>query len=254
MNTHLSTHSLLRLGLPHRDLPQISVIDIHGPVDGDRVGVDVEAREIPNLFVRELFWFDVIWEPQLDQTPFLNGTEHSWVPRLFGNKSSEESVVGLRRFVEAASIDGGGDQVVGSGDGVDVSGQMQIELVHRNDLRVAAARCATFDPEGGTLTRLPNASDDVLVEFGAQSLRKADHRGALAFAKGSGRDARDSDVFAFQPVQAGHGLCHLRLVGAVEVVLVEANLSRQLNDWLASVVPDNFDITANNWNLINIRM
>ena len=53
--------------------------------------------------------------------------------------------------MEHARVNGGGHQVVGGGDGVDVAGEMEIEFFHRDDLAVAAAGRAALDAEGGAL-------------------------------------------------------------------------------------------------------
>ena len=55
-----------------------------------------------------------------------------------GDEASEQSLVGLGGLVEDPSVDGRGHQVVGGRDGVDVSGQVKVELLHRDHLRVAS--------------------------------------------------------------------------------------------------------------------
>ena len=42
-----------------------------------------------------------------------------------------QGLVAQAGFVEPAGVDGGGHQVVSNGDGVDVAGQVEVELVHR---------------------------------------------------------------------------------------------------------------------------
>jgi hypothetical protein len=46
-------------------------------------------------------------------------------------------------------IDEGRCQVVRGADGVDVAGQVQVEVLHGYDLGVASAGCAALDPEDG---------------------------------------------------------------------------------------------------------
>jgi hypothetical protein len=70
-----------------------------------------------------------------------------------------------------------------------LTGQMQVELLHGNDLAVAAAGCATLDAKGWALRRLADAGEGDLAEVGAKGLREADGGRRLALAEGRGRDA-----------------------------------------------------------------
>ncbi len=51
------------------------------------------------------------------------------------------------------------EQVVGERDRVDVAGQVEVEVLHRNDLRIAAARRAALDAEHRPERRLPDGRD-----------------------------------------------------------------------------------------------
>ena len=51
-----------------------------------------------------------------------------------GHEPVVESGVGLRQLVEASRVDLSGEEVVGGSDGVDVTSQMQVELIHWNHL------------------------------------------------------------------------------------------------------------------------
>ena len=46
-------------------------------------------------------------------------------------------------------IDHRGEQIVGRGDRVEIAGEMQIDLIHRHDLRITATRRAAFHAEAG---------------------------------------------------------------------------------------------------------
>ena len=52
-----------------------------------------------------------------------------------------------RVLVVEAVVDERAGQVVGRADGVDVAGQVEVEVLHRDDLAVAAAGGAALDPE-----------------------------------------------------------------------------------------------------------
>jgi hypothetical protein len=53
---------------------------------------------------------------------------------------------------------------------------MQVELVHRDNLRVSSAGGSSLDAESRTLRRLTNASVGSLAEVGAESLSETDGR------------------------------------------------------------------------------
>ena len=59
--------------------------------------------------------------------------------------------------VEDVGVDQRGEQVRGGGDRVDVAGEVEIQVLHRRDLRPAGARAATLDPEDGAHRRLAEA-------------------------------------------------------------------------------------------------
>ena len=61
-------------------------------------------------------------------------------------------------------------QVVGSGDGMDVTGQVQVEILHRDDLRVPAAGGTTFNAESWSLRRLADHCHDTFAEMCAEGL------------------------------------------------------------------------------------
>ena len=44
-------------------------------------------------------------------------------------------------------VNHGGQQVVGGADGVDITGEMQVDVLHRHDLCIAAAGCAALNAE-----------------------------------------------------------------------------------------------------------
>ena len=138
------------------------------------------------------------------------------------------------RFVEHARVDRRGEQIIGSDDGVDVAGQVEIELLHRNDLAVAAARRAAFDPERRTLAGLANAGENLLAEMRSQRLAEPDRGGGFAFAKRRRRDRGHHDVLAvghvLQPV--ANRQVHLGFGLAVELQFVGKNacFGRDLRD------------------------
>ena len=64
-----------------------------------------------------------------------------------------------------------GEQVVRRGDGVEVAGEVQVDLVHRDHLRVAAAGRAALHPEHRPERRLADADHDLLARAGGAPAR-----------------------------------------------------------------------------------
>jgi hypothetical protein len=63
-------------------------------------------------------------------------------------------------------VDVRGDEVVGRRHGVDVARQVEVELLHRDDLAVAAAGGAALDAEERAHGGLAEAREDLLAELG----------------------------------------------------------------------------------------
>jgi hypothetical protein len=84
------------------------------------------------------------------------------------------------------------------GDRVRVTGQVQIHLLHRHDLRPAAAGCATLDSEHRAHRRLPDRHDRPLPDL-PERLAKPDRGRSLALAQRRRRDCRDDHVLAARP-------------------------------------------------------
>ena len=89
----------------------------------------------------------------------------------------------------------GGQQVVGRADGVEIAGEVQIDVFHGHDLGVAAAGRAALDAEDGPERRLAQRHHHVLADL-AQAVGQADRGRRLAFAGGRGRDGRDQHELA----------------------------------------------------------
>ncbi len=63
--------------------------------------------------------------------------------------------------VHEVAVDHGREQVVGRADGVDVAGEVQVEVLHREQLRVAAAGRAALDAEDRAERRLAEGEHGV---------------------------------------------------------------------------------------------
>src|SRR6185369_10766044 len=92
-------------------------------------------------------------------------------------------------------VDERGGQVVRGPDRVDVARQVEVEVLHRDDLAAAAARGAALDAEHGPEARLADAHRRLLADA-VQALGEPDRRRGLALAEGCRADGRDEDVLA----------------------------------------------------------
>ena len=100
-------------------------------------------------------------------------------------------------------VDHCGKQVVCCGDGVEIAGQVQVQLLHGNDLGVAAACCAALDAEGRAHCGLTQ-SQDCLAAGLCKALCEGDGGCGLTFTERGGGDCGNHDVLG--AALAG-GLC-----------------------------------------------
>ena len=124
--------------------------------------------------------------------------------------------------VHDVAVDHGGEQVVGRADGVDVAGEVQVEVLHREELRVAAAGGAALDAEDRAEGGLTQGQHGVHADR-VHALREADGRDRLALAqrrRGDGRHVDDLAVgLVLEAVEHGH-VVDLGLVATVQLQLV----------------------------------
>ena len=124
-------------------------------------------------------------------------------------------------------------QVVGGADGMNIAGQMQVEVFHRHDLGISAARRAALDPEGRAHAGLPDAGEGLFPEL-VQGLGQADGGGGLPLAQRGGGDGGDVDIvpvgLVLQPVP--HIEMDLGFSAAIvfEVVFGETDAGRDLTN------------------------
>lgn len=97
--------------------------------------------------------------------------------------------------MEDTSLNSSSQQVVGSSDGVDITSQVQVELVHGNDLRVTTASGATLDTESRTLTGLTDVGKGDSANVGTKSLSQAHGGGRLTLSERSGGNTSNNNVF-----------------------------------------------------------
>ena len=114
------------------------------------------------------------------------------------------------------------EQIVRGRDGVEIAGEMEIDVVHGADLRTATARRAALHAEAWTKRGLAQA-EHRLAAGAVQRIGQAHGRSGLAFTRRRRVDRRDEDQLAArflgQTVEV-----ELGLVAAIgfERVLVQA--------------------------------
>ncbi len=127
-------------------------------------------------------------------------------------------------------VDQGREQVVGRGDGVEVAVEVQVDLVHRHDLGVAAAGRAALGAETGSEARLPQGQGGPLAEP-VESVRQAEGGGGLALAGGGRIDGGDQDQPSVRAAGPGVGidLGHGAAMG-FDLGLAQPELAGDLHD------------------------
>ena len=128
-------------------------------------------------------------------------------------------------------------QVVGRRDGVEVAGQVQVELLHRDDLAVATAGGAALDAERRAHRGLAQADHRLAADAGHR-LAETDGGGRLALAERRRRDRRDDDVLGQRAVgelvdRLQPDLRQARPV-RLQQVLTDAELGGDLGQWLVA--------------------
>lgn len=78
----------------------------------------------------------------------------------------------------------------------ELTSQVQVELVHRDNLRVTSSSSSTFDTESRTLRRLTNASVSGFTEVSAESLSESDRSSRFSFSERSRSDTGNDDVLS----------------------------------------------------------
>ena len=79
-------------------------------------------------------------------------------------------------------VEHGGQQVVGSTDGMEVAGKVQVDILHGDDLSPAAAGSAALNAKDGAERRLAQGHG-ALDAATAQAVGQTDGRGGLALAR-----------------------------------------------------------------------
>jgi len=189
---------LFRTGA-HRHAAQEAVGGVQHALPGDGFRVNIQPAQSFALLGRQVV------RVGLGDAQFLQPTHHparevTYALLVGGQQAVEHLLIGGFGFVQHAHINRRRQQVVGSRDGVDVAGQVQVEVFHRDHLRVAAAGCPALDAKGGTLRRLADAGDGAVAAVRPQRLRQAHRGGRLALAQRCGGDGGHVDILAVRRI------------------------------------------------------
>ena len=120
-------------------------------------------------------------------------------------------------------VEHGGEQVVRRTDGVEVSGEVQVDVLHRHHLGVAAAGGAALDAKDGAEARLAQGEHGVLAHA-VEGVGQAHRGGGLALAGRRGVDGGHEDELGAARLVGDLGDVDLGHVVAVrhELVVGEA--------------------------------
>ncbi len=88
-----------------------------------------------------------------------------------------------------------GEQVVCRRNGMEIAGEVQVDVLHRHDLRITAAGGAAFDAERRAERRLADAQHCFFADV-IERIGQAHGRRGLAFARRSRVDGGDQDQLA----------------------------------------------------------
>ena len=114
-------------------------------------------------------------------------------------------------------VDHRGKQIICRTDGVEVAGEVQIDVLHRDYLSISTACGAALDTEHGAERRLTQGDNGLLTDL-AQTVGETYCRGGLAFTGGSGVDGSDEYELSVRMI------CHVAQQGIVDLGLVIAVL------------------------------
>ena len=130
-------------------------------------------------------------------------------------------------------IQHGRQQIVGRADGMKIAGKMQIDVLHGDHLRVAAAGRAALDAEYRSEGGLPQGGDGVFPDA-PQSIRQADSGSGLTLPRRGGIDGGDKNQLPFRAlVLPQKHIIHLGFIAAValQIALLHSGQRRDLRNW-----------------------
>ena len=114
-------------------------------------------------------------------------------------------------------------EIVRRRDGMKIPRKVEVDVLHRHDLRIAAARRAALHTKARAKGRLTQG-DNGLLALTMERVGKSDARRGLALARRGRVDRRDEDEFAVRILRARKcGGRQLRLIPAVRLDMLLGN-------------------------------
>jgi len=136
--------------------------------------------------------------------------------------------------VEDVRVQDCGDQIVRGANRVDVPCEMEVDLLHREDLGSTATGGASLRAEYGSEGGLADRHNALLPQS-IQGLAKSDRREGLPLSIPCGRRACDEDEFPLaglpSPVHGGEADFRDGFTLQDEVVLAESDVRGDIEDW-----------------------
>ena len=126
-----------------------------------------------------------------------------------------------------------------------IASEMEVEALHRNDLRIAPAGGAALDAEGGAHRRLAQGQHPLLADV-LETLGQPDGGRGLALAERSGGDGGHQDVFGARAIGQllDGGQIDLGDVASVLLEQMGADPDRggDVPDWLQGGAAGDFEV------------
>jgi hypothetical protein len=136
-------------------------------------------------------------------------------------------------------------QVVRESDGVEIAREVEVDVLHGHDLRVAAAGRAALHAEHGTEARLAQADDRLLADV-IETVPQAHGGRRLPLAGGRRAHGGDQDELpvrlALQAVDVFQGYLGLVVAVGLQVLLGDAELRGHLDHALHLRLLGDFDV------------
>ena len=123
------------------------------------------------------------------------------------------------------------EEIVRGGDRVEIAREVEVDVLHRHDLGVPAARRPALHAEHGAERRLAHAQDRLLPQP-AQCLRHTDRHGGLPLPRGRGTDAGDEHEAALRlaPLQGAQDDFRLVLAVQLDLLVLETQFGGDVGD------------------------
>eukprot|EP00042_Codosiga_hollandica_P053830 m.715111 g.715111 ORF g.715111 m.715111 type:complete len:501 (-) comp58785_c0_seq2:2202-3704(-) len=236
----LASKALLCCSLTNRNLAQEPIVRVHHSAPSESGLVDIQTSKSTNLIIIKLTWLSLCDAKLLEALDLCNSE------LVVRDQAPKQGLVGLGALVEHACINGSCKKIVGSSDGMNIACQMQIELFHRDHLRVPSTSSPSLDAKRWALRWLAQTGERVNPNVSTQCLCKTNSCGALALTQRSWCDASHDNVLAILAMLEAieDRQIHLGLVLAIRIDFTgkKTNFIGQLTDQFGSLRRRNLNV------------